>query len=325
MNRSRGSSVVRVVVRGALLISAFSLALSFVALAYGQATPAKAVESAATVGPSASDTADPAIRATKTANTTPEITLDPASLVPDLPPLPAANATLIGGTIEHIDPVQDEITIRVFGGGKMKALFDPRTNVSQDGKPGSIETLKTGQRIYADTILLNGSVFARNIRLSGSSPIGQSQGVVVSYQGDKRVLVLRDLLSPAPMNLRLTPGTQITRGDRTASISDLVPGTLVSVNFLADPGNRPVVRQVTILITPGTEFSFRGRVAALDLHVGLMVITAVDRKMYEIHFNPATLPVSPDLREGAQVTVLTRYDGNQYVARGVTVDKEQQN
>lgn len=324
MNRLR-ESVVRGVVRGRLWIVTFALALFFTALAYGQATPAKAVESATTVGPSASETTDPAIRATKPANATSEIALDPASLVPDLPPLPATNATLIGGTIEHIDPVQDEITIRVFGGGKMKALFDPRTNVSQDGKPGSIETLKTGQRIYADTILLNGTVFARNIRLSGSSALGQSQGVVVSYQDNKRELVLRDLLSPAPMNLRLTPGTQITRGDRTASIGDLVPGTLVSVNFLPEPGNHPVVRQVRILITPGTEFSFTGRVAALDLHVGLMVITAVDRKTYEIHFNPATLPVGSDLREGALVTVLTRYDGNQYVARGVTVNKDPQN
>jgi hypothetical protein len=293
-------------------------ALGLAALAYGQAAPAnQAVGSTASVTEATSDAPDP-ITPSKNANTTLDITLDPASLVPDLPPIPKANATLIGGTIEHINLVQDEITIRVFGGGKMKALFDPRTNVERDGKKASIEELKTGQRIYADTILLNGTVFARNIRLSGSSPLGQSQGVVVSYQGSRNVLVLRDLLSPAPMNLQLNSGTHIVRGNQGASINDLVPGTLVSVNFV--PGNRPVARRVTILITPGTEFTFNGRVTALDLHLGLLVVTSTaDNRMYEVHFDPATLPISPDLHEGAEVSVQTRYEGNQYVARGLTV------
>jgi hypothetical protein len=317
MNILRGKSVV-----GAVLVSA----LGFVALAYGQApTTTKAVASTASVTESASDTPDP-VKPTKNANTTPDITLDPASLVPDLPPIPKANATLIGGTIERIDLVQDEITIQVFGGGKMKALFDPRTNVSRDGNKASIQDLKTGQRIYADTILLNGTVFARNIRLNGSSPLGESQGVVVAYRGGKNVLVLRDPLSPAPMNLRLTSGTRMTRGSQSASTSDLVPGTLVSVSFLPEPGNPPVARQVTILITPGTEFTFNGRVSALDLHLGLLVVTSTaDNRMYEVHFDPGTLPISPDLHEGAEVSVQTRYEGNQYVARGLTVKKNPAN
>lgn len=300
-------------------------ALGFVALAYGQAPATTKAVSSASATESTSDAPDP-VKPTKNVNTTPDITLDPASLVPDLPPIPKANATLIGGTIEHIDLVQDEITIQVFGGGKMKALFDPRTSVSRDGNKASIEDLKTGQRIYADTILLNGTVFARNIRLSGSSSLGQSQGVVVSYRGDKNVLVLRDLLSPAPMDLRLTSGTRLTRGNQAASTSDLVPGTLVSVSFVPEPGNRPVARQVTILITPGTEFTFNGRVTALDLHLGLLVVTSTaDNRMFEVHFDPATLPISPDLHEGAEISVQTRYEGNQYVARGLTVKKNSAN
>jgi hypothetical protein len=324
MNILRGKSVLGDVAGSTLLM----IALSFAPVAYGQApAPAKAVASTASIPASApaAGTPDP-IKPTKKTDDTPDITLDPASLVPDLPPVPAARATLIGGTIEHIDRVQDEITIRIFGGGKMKALFDPRTNVSRDGKKASIEELKNGQRIYADTILLNGAVFARNIRLTGSSPLGESQGIVVSYGENKNVLVLRDLLSPAPMNLRLTPGTRITRGNQAASTSDLVPGTLVSVNFLPEPGNRPVARQVTILITPGTEFTFNGRVTALDLHLGLLVVTSTaDHRMYDVHFDPATLPISPDLREGAEITVLTRYEGNQYVARALTVNKNPAN
>lgn len=316
MNILRGMSIVRA---GSTLLAGV---LGFAAGAYGQAPPTtKAVTSTPSVTETAADKPDP-VKPAKKSDATSDITLDPASLVPDLPPIPSANATLIGGTIEYIDPVQDEITIRVFGGGKMKTLFDPRTKVSRDGKKASIEELKTGQRIYADTILLNGAVFARNIRLNGSSSLGESQGVVVAYRGDKNVLVLRDLLSPAPMNLRLTSGTRITRGNEAASTGDLAPGTLVSVNFLPDPGNRPVAREVTILITPGTEFTFNGRVTALDLHLGVLVVTSTaDRRMYEIHFDPATLPIPPDLHEGAEVTVLARYDGNLYVARGVTVKK----
>lgn len=300
--------------------------LGVAALAYAQAPPAtKAVASAPSITEATADAPD-AVKPAKNAENTLDITLDPASLVPDLPPIPKANATLIGGTIEHIDPVQDEITIHVFGGGKMKAFFDPRTNVSRDGKKASIEDLKTGQRIYADTILLNGTVFARNIRLSGASTLGQSQGVVVAYRGDKNILVLRDLLSPAPMNLRLTSATRITRGTQAASTSDLVPGTLVSVNFVPQPGNRPVAHQVSILITPGTEFTFNGRVTALDLHLGLLVVTSTaDNRMYEVHFDPATMPISPDLHEGAEISVQTRYEDNQYVARGLTVKKNAAN
>jgi len=318
MNMLRRKSLIRGMASSTLLAGALGCA----AIGYGQAPPAtKAVSSTASATDAPADSPDP-VMPTKNANTTLDITLDPASLVPDLPPIPKANATLIGGTIDHIDLVQDEITIRVFGGGKMKALFDPRTNVERDGKKATIEELKTGQRIYADTILLNGTVFARSIRLSGSSPLGQVQGVVVAYQGRKSALELRDPLSPAPMNLRLTPGTRITRGDRNASASDLVPGTLVAVNFLPEPGKRPVAQQVTILITPGTEFTFIGRVSALDLHLGLLVVTSTaDHRMYEIHFDPATLPISPDLREGVAIIVRARYEGNQYVARGVTVEK----
>jgi hypothetical protein len=320
MNSLWGKSISSGIVSSTLLVSS----LGFVTIAYGQTPPpAKAVASTPAVSPATADAPDPPVQPGKPVDNTPDIMLDPASLVPDLPPLPStAKATLVGGTIERIDPVQDEITIRTFGGGKMKALFDPRTSISRNGKPELIEGLKTGQRIYADTILLDGAVFARNIRLGGSSAMGEVQGVVVAYRGNQNALELRDQLSPSPMNLRLTTGTRITRANQTASISDLVPGTLVTVNFLSDSGNQPVAQQVTILITPGTEFRFIGRVTALDLHVGLLVVTSTaDHRMYEIHFDRAALPISSDLHEGAEITVLARYERNQYVAYGLTLDR----
>jgi hypothetical protein len=314
MNRILRRSVIRTLVRSAGFLTIFSVA----SMARTQATTPKPVESASTLPSAAPAKGDPI----QPAANGPDIALDPASLVPDLPPLPPAKASLIGGTIEHLDPIRDQIIIRVFGGGSMKALFDPRTHLYRDGKPASIEDLKPGQRIYADTILVNGTVFARNIRLNGSSPQGECQGVVLSYSPDRKTLVLRDLLSPAPMNLRLTSGTRFVRASQAASPDQLVAGTLVTVNFIPEPGNRPVARQVAILITPGTQFTFTGTVTTLDLHVGLLVVTSsADHKTYEVHFDPATLPVPPDLRDGAQVTVFTRYDGNQYVAQSLTVKR----
>src|ERR1700756_5710279 len=61
-----------------------------------------------------------------------DVTLDPASLLPALPELPRSKPSLIGGTIDKLDRVRDQITVRVFGGGKMKIAFDPRTHIYQN-------------------------------------------------------------------------------------------------------------------------------------------------------------------------------------------------
>ena len=45
------------------------------------------------------------------------IVVDPATLLPDLPPLPQQKATLVGGTVDRIDLVRDRVTVRLFGGG----------------------------------------------------------------------------------------------------------------------------------------------------------------------------------------------------------------
>ena len=82
-----------------------------------------------------------------------ENAIDPASLIPDLPPLPSAKATLVGGTIQKLDRVQDRVTLELFGGGKTTVFFDGRTNVYRDGQPSSLAALKPGERVYLDTIL----------------------------------------------------------------------------------------------------------------------------------------------------------------------------
>src|SRR5262249_54787085 len=105
------------------------------------------------------------------------VTVDPASLLPELPPVPKANATLVGGPVDKIEHVRDKITVRIFGGGKESFLFDPRTQVYRGGEAGTIADLHAGERVYLDTILDGSDVFARSIRLSGPPrATGTSQG-----------------------------------------------------------------------------------------------------------------------------------------------------
>jgi hypothetical protein len=57
------------------------------------------------------------------------------------------------------------------------------------------------------------------------------------------------------------------------------------------------------------------------LRTGLLVLTSVtDRKTYEIYFDPSVISVDSDLRQGADVTVLTRFDGTRYLAQNVTIN-----
>jgi hypothetical protein len=254
-----------------------------------------------------------------------EIVLDPASLLPDLPALRPAKASLIGGTISKLDRVRDQVTVQVFGGGKMQIAFDTRTHIYNNGALGSTSDLRKGDRIYIDTVLDGSTIFAKTIRLTTNTSAGESQGVVIGYRADKGELELRDLLSPRPLKIRLTSQTKIVEGDHTASASKLSQGTLVAVKFGAQQNGSDVASEVSILAIPGASFTFVGTVTAVDLRLGLLVLSSsVDHKTYEVSLDPALLPTDDGLRPGAGVTVLSRFDGTRYVARTVTVNSQNQ-
>jgi hypothetical protein len=302
--------------------------VAVVGIAYGQA-PSSATSQLATP-PSSGDTpttetptAIQPIGVAATSDNSVDITLDPASLLPDLPPLPGAKATLVGGTIEKLDRVQDRVIVRVFGGGKTSALFDGRTQIYRDGKPVTVADLKTGERIYIDTILYNGTVFARSIHFRTSAVQGESQGVVLSYRAKTGELVVRDVTSPTPLKLHLTSGTRILREDKPASVNDLSEGALVSIQFGLSHDGHDVAEQISILAVQGTSFTFAGKVTFLDLHAGVIVLASMtNNKTYEIYFDPDAMPVDSNLREGAAVTAQARLDGSRYVARSLTVDPQ---
>jgi hypothetical protein len=252
------------------------------------------------------------------ANTVP----DPASLLPDLPSLPHARASLIGGTIDKLDRVRDRVTVRVFGGGKMTIYFDPRTHVYNNGVLVTASALSRGDRIYLDTILDGSTVFARSIRLrTSAAAAGTSEGIVLSYREDKRELTLRDTLSPQALKIHLTSQTQVVNGVNPIPATSLEAGTLVAVKFSSQGNGRDVADQVSILAVPGSTFTFAGRVTGLDLSTGLLVlISDTDGKTYEIHMDPSAIAVSDNLHPGADVTTVASFDGSHYTARSLTVN-----
>jgi hypothetical protein len=248
------------------------------------------------------------------------IAVDPSALLPELPPVPKANATLIGGTLDKIDMVRDRVTVRLFGGGKESFLFDPRTQVYRGGKAVTVADLHEGERIYLDTILEGSTVFARAIRLTAAHATGTSQGVVLKFRSNGDELVLRDALSPNPVDVRVNRSTRVMQGDRPVPISAVVPGTLISIRFSPEGSAHNTATEISILAQPGTRYTFSGQVVHIDLRTGLLVLnSSTDHNAYELYLPPSLNP-DEGLQPGVTVKVVTDFDGERYVVRNVTVN-----
>jgi len=239
----------------------------------------------------------------------------------EIPPLPPGKTTLIGGTIQKVDHVRDRLVLQAFGGKRTAMLFDERTRVYRDGKTTSVDDLKDGERAYVDTSLDGVDIFARNIRISAQGPTGQSSGQIVAFQPKSGDLTVRDEISPDPVTMRVANNTVIVHGDRTVQADELRPGTLVTLAFSPRSGELPVVRQISILASPGTVFVFTGRIDHIDLRRGLLVLTDPrDNKSYDVYFDPASRHLARDLRPGVDVTVQAGFDGTRYQSREITVN-----
>jgi hypothetical protein len=250
----------------------------------------------------------------------PDMIVDPASLVPDLPPIPGKKTTLIGGTVEHLDRVRDQVTVRVFGGGRMKILFDPRTKVYRGSTEAKIADLRQGDRIYLDTLLDGDTVFARSIRLKTTvQAVGESQGVVLKYGSQHDELTIRDVLSPTPIHVHLSSSTRFLQGGQAVSANVLSEGCLVAVSFGSEGAGHDVAQEITILAMPGSQYTFAGQIVHLDLRTGLVVIkSSTDQKTYDVYLDPSVAP-NDNLHAGAVITVITNFDGSRYTARGLTI------
>ena len=251
-----------------------------------------------------------------------------AGVLPSLPPMPPGKSTVIGGAIRKVDPVRDQVTLKVYGGRSMKILFDERTQVYRDGLRIPLRDLRPDNHASVETVLDGTNIFALSIHILSRSPEGECQGQVLSYNPGTGELTVSAALSRDPIQLRVPAGTPFVRLGQAASSSatsgpsDLVKGALISVKFVADNEGRGrgVASQIAILATPGSAFVFSGNVSFIDLHSNLLVLVDPrDDKSYTISFDPAVFPVSPNLHEGAHVTVTANFDGVRYVASAITV------
>jgi Domain of unknown function (DUF5666) len=245
----------------------------------------------------------------------------------DLLAMPPGKSTVIGGIISDVDPVTDQLTLKVFGGKRMKVLFDERTQVYRDGTKTSLRDLHANDRASVETMLDGTTVFARSIRMLSQSPEGEYRGQVVSYDPGIGQLVLSESLSRDTIQLHVSGGTTVVReGQATsasgrAGLSDLVKGTLITATFQADNKGQGVASRIAILAIPGEELSFSGTVSFLDLHANQFVVAvAGNDQSYRISFDPAAFPATRNLHEGANVKVTAEFDGSRYVARTITID-----
>jgi hypothetical protein len=243
----------------------------------------------------------------------------------DLLAMPRGKSTVIGGRISSVDPVMDQLTLKVFGGGRpMKVLFDERTQVYRDGVKTSLRDLRANDHASVETMLDGTTVFARSIHMLSRSPEGECQGQVVSYEAGTGELTVTESLSPELIKLHVPAGTAIVREGQAASasgsagVSDLVKGTLISATFSSDNKGQGIANRIAVLATPGSEVSFTGNVSFLDLRSNQLVVADNDQS-YKIAFDPAAFPATRNLREGASVKVTAEFDGTRYVARAITI------
>ena len=243
-----------------------------------------------------------------------------------LPPMPHGKSTVIGGIIRDVDPVRDQITLKVFGGRPVKILFDERTQIYRDGVKTPLRDLHPEDHASVETVLDGTTVFALSIHMLSRSPVGECQGQVLNYNPATGELTVSAALSREPIQLRVPPGTAIVRLGQAASAStqlgpsDLVKGTLISVKFVSGNDGRGVASQVAILATPGSAFVFSGNITFLDLHSGLLaLIDPRDGKDYKISFDPVHFPISRDLHQGEHVIVTASFDGVRYAATAIMV------
>lgn len=239
------------------------------------------------------------------------------------PPMPTNKSTLIGGLARKVDRIRNRVVIAPYGSNKtITVQFDERSHIYRDGHETTILGVHKNDRLYADTMLVGPTVFARNLRVVTSMQPAEAAGQVVAYDPRGQLVRMTDKLTGALVIFHITPETELTSKNGNG-VSDLRPGSIVSVSFA--PGRKGGdARQLSILAVPGTRYLFAGRITNLDLHLGILdVENQSDGKNYELHFNTAAMENRNQLRVGAQIASNAVFDGRTYTAQQVTVMPEQ--
>lgn len=244
----------------------------------------------------------------------------------NLPPPPPGKSSVIGGEIRKVDPVRDEITLRLFGSNdKMRLYYDERTQIYQNGRRIDVLDLKPASHASVETTLDGTKVFALRIHMLSSVPEGECQGQVESFNASSRNLVVLSSLSHQSVRIEIPLDTPIVRvGQKEfatgeSGIGDLMRGSLVNVKFQPASGARGVATHVDVLATPGSDFTFSGQISLLDFSSGrLVIVDPHDNETYDFHFDPYRLHDAHQLHEGESVKVTAEYDGERYQVTQLT-------
>lgn len=247
--------------------------------------------------------------------------------LPALPPAPKGKTTILGGEIRTVDPVRDEITLKVFGQRPMKILFDERTQVFRDGKKIPLRDLASSDHASIESLLDGTNVYAMSIHLLSQTPDGEDSGRVISYNPDTRELTLRSAVFDQPVKIVIPDDTPITRVGQAGftaahpGLADLTAGSLISIKFQTGRQSHSVAKEISVLASPGSDFVFSGNLSALDMHAGTMfVLDPRDGASYQLSFDASAIPQTRTLHMGDRVLVTAIFDGKRYVTKAITVN-----
>jgi len=240
----------------------------------------------------------------------------------DLPPLtrPGTKVSLVRGVLKRMDPIHDELLIKVFGDGDVRINFDPRTQLvssaDASGNKAQLIGIPTGSVLSVDTVIDRGKLFAVTVR-TVASVAAELNGQIVRYDATRSRLTLRDPMSPQSLALRVTPSTVIVNHGQPASPQTLSAGMLVQVWF--SPAQKAATK-IEILAERGNSFTFQGRVVSVDLRTrSLAISNDTDQNVHEIAIGALDNSSLGLLREGADVTIQAEFDGDRYNARSVAL------
>ena len=222
-----------------------------------------------------------------------------------------------------MDHVRNRLTIQPFGGGtKVKLLVDERSHIYRNGAETTVLGIQKGDRVYADTMLDGSRVFAKNIRVITQPNLAEVRGQVIALHPDKGTISVQDQLSSRPVTFAVGGITKYSSSKGAANSGDVQPGSLVDVQFATDRQNRDVAQEIVVLAKPGDNYIFSGVVTGLDMHTNMLVLeNRSDEQDYEVHFSSAALSDPRALRVGSEVTARATFDGKQYKASNVRIEK----
>jgi uncharacterized protein DUF5666 len=243
------------------------------------------------------------------------------------PPLPKGKTTLIGGIATSVDHVRNRLTVQPFGKGtKLKVFVDERSHIYRNGTETTILGVHKGDRVYVDTMLsADNRIFARNVRVLTDTGVAEVRGQVIGTNPERGTISVRDQLSAKPVTFSISGATKYSSTKGSASSGDVQTGSLIDVQF-APRRDQAVAKDIVILAKPGDNYIFSGVVSSIDMRTSsFFVDNKSDDQSYEVHFTRSAVSDPEGLKVGAEVTARTVFDGKQYTANNVRVEKPDQN